>query len=266
MNKTKLVKIIAGSVAGVALGGALIYYNFVNDEKTVEIEMGALATDFTVKTYKLVETEENGETEKRFETGGDDFMLSEQNAQGKIVIVNFWATHCVPCREELPEFSEFQADYKDYVSVIVMNTQPEKGGYVGIGDWLNVGEPNVSVEGWNDFTFTFAYDEDYEVYDSFGFAGGVPCTAVIGKDGKIKFTSQASVSYEELAEVVNPMLPEGVVINRGDGKEETEDFDDSVWWKENALGIAFLITSACLLGGAITVSAIHTAKDKKRKQ
>jgi thiol-disulfide isomerase/thioredoxin len=42
--------------------------------------------------------------------------LSEQ-AKGKIVVVNFWATWCPPCRREIPEFVEFAAQNKDVYMV-----------------------------------------------------------------------------------------------------------------------------------------------------
>ncbi|MFM8437143.1 MAG: TlpA family protein disulfide reductase, partial [Candidatus Kapaibacterium sp.] len=47
---------------------------------------------------------------------GNSRKLSEQ-AKGKIVVVNFWATWCPPCRREIPEFVEFAENNKDVYMV-----------------------------------------------------------------------------------------------------------------------------------------------------
>ena len=39
--------------------------------------------------------------------------------QGKVIVLNFWATWCPPCREEMPELSAMQKQYKDQDLVIV---------------------------------------------------------------------------------------------------------------------------------------------------
>lgn len=48
---------------------------------------------------------------------GKRVMLDQY--KGKVVIVNFWATHCVPCKTEMPHFSELYTKYKDKGLVII---------------------------------------------------------------------------------------------------------------------------------------------------
>jgi thiol-disulfide isomerase/thioredoxin len=45
-------------------------------------------------------------------------IVSTADWKGKVVILNFWATWCPPCREEIPEFVRLQAKYKDKLQVI----------------------------------------------------------------------------------------------------------------------------------------------------
>ncbi len=59
-----------------------------------------LAPDFTVK-----------------DSTGADLRLSSY--KGKVVLLNFWATYCVPCRTEIPWFIEFDKTYRDKGLAIV---------------------------------------------------------------------------------------------------------------------------------------------------
>ena len=44
--------------------------------------------------------------------------VNKGNWAGKVVLVNFWATWCPPCREEIPELLELKKEYKDQLEVI----------------------------------------------------------------------------------------------------------------------------------------------------
>jgi len=48
----------------------------------------------------------------------DGQNLSTEDLRGKVVILNFWATWCVPCREEMPLLSDFAAKHADQVQVL----------------------------------------------------------------------------------------------------------------------------------------------------
>jgi thiol-disulfide isomerase/thioredoxin len=48
----------------------------------------------------------------------DGQVVSTAALKGKVVLVNFWATWCPPCREEIPELVKLQAAYKDQLQII----------------------------------------------------------------------------------------------------------------------------------------------------
>lgn len=192
--KNKAFKIAAASVAGVVLGGALIYYNFIDTTTVPIVEVGDKAPDFTVTTYKVADGE--------FEVGGDNFTMSDH--LDKILVVNFWATYCGPCKAELPEFDQFQKEYADDVTVIALDGELDYS-YESLCTWLNTQE---DAEGWEEFSFTFGRFESQgnNVLQSFGFTGALPATVIIDYDGVIRFKKQGSMHYADLEKEVLPLI------------------------------------------------------------
>jgi thiol-disulfide isomerase/thioredoxin len=55
----------------------------------------------------------------------DGKPLSLEEAKGKIVLLNFWATWCGPCRAEIPDLIELQKKYKDHLEIIALATDED---------------------------------------------------------------------------------------------------------------------------------------------
>jgi thiol-disulfide isomerase/thioredoxin len=60
----------------------------------------------------------------------DGKPLTLDEAKGKIVIVNFWATWCGPCRAEIPDLIELQNKYKDQLEIIALATDEDDAAEV----------------------------------------------------------------------------------------------------------------------------------------
>ncbi|SRR5882724_8614221 len=56
----------------------------------------------------------------------DGKPISLDDVKGKIVLLNFWATWCGPCREEIPDLIELQKKYKDQLAIIALATDEDE--------------------------------------------------------------------------------------------------------------------------------------------
>lgn len=96
--------------------------------------------------------------------------------KGKVVVVDFWADYCVPCKKEFP-------------NLVRLHQERAKDGLVCAS--VTVDEPEdrekalAFLKRQNATFFNMAFDEKYEVWqDKFGVAA-VPMVLVYGKDGKL---------------------------------------------------------------------------------
>ena len=82
---------------------------------------------FTLRADSLIkETERQKAPEFALQDGsGNTVRMSD--FEGKVVLLNFWATWCIPCKEEIPWFNEYDRLYKDQGLVVVGINRDEKG-------------------------------------------------------------------------------------------------------------------------------------------
>ena len=56
----------------------------------------------------------------------DGKPISLEDDKGKVVLLNFWATWCGPCREEIPDLIQLQKKYKDQLAIIALATDEDE--------------------------------------------------------------------------------------------------------------------------------------------
>ena len=94
--------------------------------------------------------------------------------KGKVILLDFWATWCGPCKIEIPWFIEFQQKYgKQGLQVVG----------VSIDDTLDKLKPYVSQMKMN-YMVLQGLDQD-AMQDAYGPMFGIPITVVISRDGKM---------------------------------------------------------------------------------
>ena len=120
---------------------------------------------------------------------------------GKVYVMEFWATWCGPCRASMPHISELQEKYKDY-DVTVIGVSDEDLQTV-VKFLCETGKEETL---WNDkIQYTLATDPDRSVYKSYMKAAaqrGIPTAFIVGKDQRIEWIGHPMGMDEPLDDVV----------------------------------------------------------------
>ncbi|NLG79162.1 MAG: TlpA family protein disulfide reductase [Firmicutes bacterium] len=124
--------------------------------------------------------------------GGDEVSL--EGYRGKaVVVVNFWATWCPPCRAEIPDFIDFYNGYKDRGVVVLAVNLREPEGHV---------RDFAQKAGMN---FPVLLDLSGDVANIYKVQA-IPTTVVVDKSGIIRSRIVGMTSREELERIVKPLL------------------------------------------------------------
>jgi thiol-disulfide isomerase/thioredoxin len=109
------------------------------------------------------------------------------DSAGKVRLVNFWATWCAPCREEIPTFKELHQTYGDRLAVLAISTEE-----------VGVITPFVKE---HEIPYTNLVGND-QVGEDFGGLFGYPTTFLVDGKGRIVDTFQGMVPARILKERV----------------------------------------------------------------
>ena len=131
---------------------------------------------------------------------GEDVYLSDY--LGQVVLLNFWATWCAPCRTEMPDLDSYYQAH-------------QANGFVLLA--VNAGEPAGRVAEFlaeNEFTFRVLLDEKGLLANQLGGVRAMPTSFLLDRDGKVIQTFIGVIQPETLTNVVTPLLSEDRERNR----------------------------------------------------
>jgi thiol-disulfide isomerase/thioredoxin len=128
--------------------------------------------------------------------------LSLDDYKGKVVLLDFWATWCGPCRIEIPEFVDLQKRYRDQ-------------GFAVVGISMDDG-PEPVRDFYQQFKMNYPVAlGDSKLAELYGGILGLPTTMVIGRDGRIYAKHIGATDISVFEEEVKALL---------DAKGEASDF------------------------------------------
>jgi thiol-disulfide isomerase/thioredoxin len=125
-------------------------------------------------------------------TEGKDVKLSDY--KGKVVIVDFWATWCGPCRRGIPDLIDIQKQYGNDVVVIGISLDQNKGDVLPFAQKIGINYPIVYGT--------------LEVTQQYGGVEGIPTSFIINKNGDIVDKHVGLVDKSEYTDLINKLLKE----------------------------------------------------------
>lgn len=123
--------------------------------------------------------------------------------RGRPVLLNFWATWCAPCREEMPEFEEVYRQHREQGLVVLAVSLDDEAGAKQVPGYLREGSPRVGA-----YTFPVALDTKQEVARSYRLAG-IPASFFLDQSGVIRVLHPGAISRQQLLDRLHVILPAG---------------------------------------------------------
>jgi thiol-disulfide isomerase/thioredoxin len=132
---------------------------------------------------------------------GQDVSLA--SLKGKVVIVNFWATWCEPCRVEIPWMIGFQQKYADKGLTILGVAMDDEGKSV-VAPYVQTTQFDVNGHSMT-MNYPIVLGND-DIAAKFGGLLGFPTTIVISRDGKVQKRFIGLADQDDLEKQIKALL------------------------------------------------------------
>ena len=129
-------------------------------------------------------------------SAGDGTVVNLADFRGKVVVVNFWATWCVPCREEMPEFVKAQRELGDRGLQFVGIAADDAAKVKAFADELGLNYPAL-IGGYGAIELSKSLGNQ---------VGALPYTLFIDRSGRISRTHLGPIKPAELKSIVGQLL------------------------------------------------------------
>lgn len=124
---------------------------------------------------------------------GGTFSLEE--ARGRPVVLNFWATWCGPCEVETPVKKQLAAELGDRAQLVGVNLTTSEGGVDTVSEYVE----EFAIE------YPIVLDTRGQVQQLYGVRG-TPTTYIIDADGRVVHRFMGAMSYQDMMRRLRPLL------------------------------------------------------------
>ena len=132
---------------------------------------------------------------------GNDLNSIIENRDDKILLINVWATWCIPCREEFPDLVKLADKYRRELEIIAISVDYEDEIETKVKPFLDENNVNFKVH-------LNGFKKDEEIIDFFNkeWNGALPGTFIYNKKGKqVKFI-EGKRSFERFSSIIDEMI------------------------------------------------------------
>jgi peroxiredoxin len=157
------------------------------------------ANSSAAKSLKPVQDRKAAPNFNLKDAGGQSVQLSDY--KGKVVLLNFWATWCAPCRIEIPWFKDFEKEYKSR-GFAVLGVSLDEEGWEVVKPYIEESAINYRILMGND-----------AVADQYGGVSALPTTFLIDPDGRIAAVHVGLVSKDDYRTDIESLLGQAASRN-----------------------------------------------------
>ncbi len=127
--------------------------------------------------------------------------------KGKPLLINFWATWCIPCREEFPDLVEIDAEYKDKIDFITITLDDPAEINRDVAKFLSSMKATMP-------TYLLYTPNESEVIGSIAkeWQGGLPFTVLYNEKGDLVHFKQGKIKPEVVRQEIDALLETGGLV------------------------------------------------------
>ncbi len=130
----------------------------------------------------------------------EDGQINLDDYKGKLVLLNFWASWCPPCRAEIPGFIKVQKKYNEYVG--------KPFTFIGVAIEDKKSASDFAKDFNINYPIAYGLENSLEVAGAYGDPdGALPYSVLISADQKILSIHAGFLSEDKLIEMIEKNLP-----------------------------------------------------------
>ena len=196
--KNKKMVLILVLVFVVLLGGAYVLYSRFSDDFKQEQLSGQAASNAGDSASSGADGKEKQAAPDFtvYDADGNAAQLSDYI--GKPIVLNFWASWCGPCKNEMPEFNEKSIELEGKVQFLMLNMTD------GSRETLDTAKAYVESEG---FTFPVLYDTDIDAANTYRVYS-LPTTYFIDENGGLTARASGTIDAATLQKGIDMIYTE----------------------------------------------------------